>query len=108
MQMMHAAGVGGVTMAAEAMISLSVALSPPLTLLPPRSVPVDINARSYLRSTRPLRRWGQLSPTRLNVDGRRPPSAVTAVTNARDACPLIGGLPMQPLWMALPAMQAVV
>jgi len=41
-QMMHQLASGGVTMAAEAMISLSVALSPPLTLLPPRSVPVDL------------------------------------------------------------------
>ena len=33
----------GVTMAAGAMISLSFAVSPPLTLLPPRPVPVDVN-----------------------------------------------------------------
>ncbi|MGA7388754.1 MAG: hypothetical protein WBW99_12615 [Pseudolabrys sp.] len=31
----------GVTMAAGAMISLSLAVSPPLTLLSPRPVPVD-------------------------------------------------------------------
>jgi hypothetical protein len=34
---------GGVTMAAGAMISLSFAVSPPLTLLPPLPVPTDAN-----------------------------------------------------------------
>jgi hypothetical protein len=29
------------------MISLSVAVSPPLTLLPPRPVPVDVNGLSF-------------------------------------------------------------
>ena len=33
----------GVTVAAGAMISLSLAVSPPLTLLPPRPVPIDVN-----------------------------------------------------------------
>ena len=43
MQMMQLLASSGVTMAAGAMISLSFALSPPLTLLPPRSAPIDIN-----------------------------------------------------------------
>ena len=40
---------GCVIMAAGAMISLSVAVSPPLPLLPPRPVPVDVNGASQER-----------------------------------------------------------
>ena len=40
---------GCVIMAAGAMISLSVAVSPPLLLLPPRPVPVDVNGASQER-----------------------------------------------------------
>jgi hypothetical protein len=41
MQAMQVLASSGVTMAAGAMVSLSFAVSPPLTLLPPRPVPVD-------------------------------------------------------------------
>jgi hypothetical protein len=37
----------GVMAAAGAMISLTFAVSPPLTLLPPRLVAADINADAY-------------------------------------------------------------
>jgi hypothetical protein len=43
MQAMQLLASGGVTMAAGAMISLSLAVSPPITLVPPRPVPVDVN-----------------------------------------------------------------
>jgi hypothetical protein len=42
MQVTQLLALSGVTMAAGAMISFSFALSPPLTLLPSRLVPVDI------------------------------------------------------------------
>jgi len=42
MQAMQLLASGGVTMAAGAMISLSLAVSPPLTLPAPRAVPVDV------------------------------------------------------------------
>ncbi|MGB8897539.1 MAG: hypothetical protein WCD13_25010 [Pseudolabrys sp.] len=41
MQAMQLLASSGVTMAAGAMISLSLAVSPPLTLLSPRLVPID-------------------------------------------------------------------
>ena len=43
MQAMQLLASGGVTMAAGAMISLSFAVSPPLTLVPPHSEPLDVN-----------------------------------------------------------------
>jgi hypothetical protein len=43
MQAMRLLASSGVTMAAAAMISLSFAVSPSLTLLPPRPVPGDVN-----------------------------------------------------------------
>jgi hypothetical protein len=44
MQAMQLLASSGVTMAAGAMVSLSFAVSPPLTLLPPRPVPVDASS----------------------------------------------------------------
>ena len=44
MQAMQLLALSGVTMAAGAMISLSLAVSPPLTL-PPRPVPVDVKGK---------------------------------------------------------------
>jgi hypothetical protein len=43
MQAMQLLASSGVMAAAGAMISLTFAVSPPLTLLPPRPVPVDVN-----------------------------------------------------------------
>src|SRR5215813_4635346 len=43
MQAMKLLASSGVMVAAGAMISLTVAVSPPLTLLPPRQVAVDVN-----------------------------------------------------------------
>jgi len=45
-----------VIMAAGAMISLAVAVSPPISLLPARPVPVDVNVASQQR--RPIERVG--------------------------------------------------
>src|SRR5262245_50333638 len=43
MQMMQLLASSGVTMAAGAMVSLSFAVSPPLTLVPPLPVPVKVH-----------------------------------------------------------------
>ena len=43
MRAMQLLASGGVTMAAGAMISLSFTVSPPLTLVPPHSEPLDVN-----------------------------------------------------------------
>ena len=43
-----------VIMAAGAMISLAVAVSPPLTLLPPRPVPADVNGNVASQERRPI------------------------------------------------------
>ena len=43
MQAMQLLASSGVMAAAGAIISLTFAVSPPLTLLPPRPVPVDVN-----------------------------------------------------------------
>jgi hypothetical protein len=82
MQAMQLLASGGVTMAAGAMISLSFAVSPPLTLLPPRPVPVDVNGM-------PPR------PVPVDVNGkvasqqhrpaRRPPRPVTVGVNGKVA-----------------------
>ena len=45
MQAMQLLASSGVTAAAGAMISLTVAVSPPLTPLPPRPVPADVNGQ---------------------------------------------------------------
>lgn len=45
MQAMQLLATSGVMAAAGAMISLTCAVSPPLTLLPPRPVPVDVNGK---------------------------------------------------------------
>jgi hypothetical protein len=84
MQLMHAAGVGRSDDGPEAMILLSVALSPPLTLLPPRSVPVDLT-QGRISEAQTIETWGQLSPTRLE-----PPSAVTAMPATR--APLLAAM----------------
>ena len=49
---------GCVIMAAGAMISLSVAVSPPLPLLPPRPVPVDVNGNVASQERRPIKTVG--------------------------------------------------
>ena len=49
---------GCVIIAAGAMISLSVAVSPPLTLLPPRPVPVDVNGNVASQERRPIETVG--------------------------------------------------
>ena len=46
---------GCVIMAAGAMISLSFAVSPPLPLLPPRPVPVDVNGNVASQERRPIK-----------------------------------------------------
>jgi hypothetical protein len=88
--------LSGVTMAAGAMMSFSFALSPPLTLLPSRSVPVDIYRNVIPQKHQTVetvgagvadafkRRWqaarnAPLAPSRDPLKG------------------LIGGLPMQSL-----------
>ena len=58
MQAMQLLASGGVTMAAGAMISLSFAVSPPLTLLPPRPVPVDVNGNVISQQHRPIETMG--------------------------------------------------
>ena len=45
MQAMQLLASSGVTMAAGAMISLSLAVSPPLTLPPPSAVPIDVKGK---------------------------------------------------------------
>ena len=50
MQVMRLLATSGVTMAAGAMILLSFAVSPPLTLLPPLPMPID--ARGTIGSQR--------------------------------------------------------
>jgi len=47
MQAMQLLASSGVMAAAGAMISLTVAVSPPLTLLPPRPVPADVNGQQH-------------------------------------------------------------
>jgi hypothetical protein len=103
MQVLQLLATGGVTMAAGAMISLSFVLSPPLTLLPSRSVPVDINRDVASQKHQTVetvgaaiangfeRRW---QPT---TDAPLLPLPMP-VRPSRDPLEgLIGGLPMQPL-----------
>ena len=45
-------------MAAGAMISLAVAVSPPISLLPARPVPVDVNGNVASQQRRPIERVG--------------------------------------------------
>jgi len=47
-----------VIMAAGAMISLAVAVSPPISLLPARPVPVDVNGNVASQQRRPIERVG--------------------------------------------------
>ena len=58
MQAMQLLASSGVAMAAGAIISLSFAVSPPLTLLPPRSGPVDVNGNVASQQHRPIETVG--------------------------------------------------
>jgi hypothetical protein len=64
--------LSGVTMAAGAMMSFSFALSPPLTLLPSRSVPVDIYRNVIPQKHQTVETVGAGSLTLLSADGRPP------------------------------------
>src|SRR5262245_57944102 len=110
MQMMQPLASGAVTIAAGAMISLSVALSPPLTLLPPRSVPVDINRNVISQKRETIETVGAAFADAFE---RRWQAATDAqllplpMPTPRDPLEgLIGGLPMQSE-DASPVMQAV-
>jgi len=97
-------------MAAGAMISLSFALSPPLTLLPSRSVPVEIK-----RDVVPQKKQTAETVGAASADGfeRRWQAAADApllpLRPSRDPLEgLIGGLPMEPFSEdPSPMMQAV-
>jgi hypothetical protein len=86
MQVLQLLATGGVTMAAGAMISLSFVLSPPLTLLPSRSVPVDINRDVASQKHQTVETVGAAIANgferRLAADHRR---AIAATTNASAA-----------------------
>jgi hypothetical protein len=58
MQAMRLLASSGVTMAAGAMISLSFAVSPPLTLVPPRPMPVDVNGNVTSQQQRAIETVG--------------------------------------------------
>ena len=58
MQAMQLLASSGVATAAGAIISLSFAVSPPLTLLPPRSGPVDVNGNVASQQRRPIETVG--------------------------------------------------
>ncbi|HYC15937.1 MAG TPA: hypothetical protein VEC94_01910 [Pseudolabrys sp.] len=106
MQAMQILASGGVTMAAGAMISLSFAVSPPLTLVPPR--PAAVATAGVVIADTFERRWqaatdrvpeigqeAQVEPDDLRVAAQfeRQDSAVPP----RDPLAgLIGGLPMLP------------
>jgi hypothetical protein len=133
---MQLLALSGVTMAAGAMISLSFAVSPPLTLLPPRPVPVDASGNVTSHRTSETvgaaianafeRRWQATTddippvpvPLRkaledltgglptLPLAQDAPP--VTQVEPQRDPLEgLIGGLPMLPLTQDAPQMTQV-
>src|SRR5262245_43183080 len=110
MQVMQLLASGGVMMAAGAMLSLSFALSPPLTLLPSRSVRVDISCDAVPQKHQTVETVGAAI-----ADGfeRRCQAAADApllpLRPSRDPLEgLIGGPPMQPLSEdPSPMMQAV-
>jgi hypothetical protein len=112
MQMIQLLASSGVTMAAGSMISLSFALSPPLTLLPPRSVPADINRNIISQKHQTIETVG--AATGDAFERRWQPATdvpllpVPMPTPSRDPLEgLIGGLPMQPFSEdASPVMQA--
>jgi hypothetical protein len=101
MQMMQLLASSGVTMAAGAMISLSFALSPPLTLLPPRSAPIDINRNVVSQKHQTIETVGAATADaferRWQAASDAPLLLVPMLTPSRDPLEgLIGGLPMQP------------
>src|SRR5262245_12172486 len=101
MQMMQMLASGGVTIAAGAMISLSFALSPPLTLLPPRSVPVDINRNVISQKRQTIETVGAALADAFEHRWQAPtdaPLLPLPMPTPRDPLEgLIGGLPVQPL-----------
>ena len=61
MQAMQLLASSGVMAAAGAMISLTFAVSPPLTLLPPRPVPVDVNGNVMSQQHRTIETMGAVA-----------------------------------------------
>jgi hypothetical protein len=111
MRMMQLLASSGVTMAAGAMVSLSFALSPPLTLLPPRSAPVDINRNVISQKHQTIETVGAATADaferRWQPTTDAPLLPVPMPTPSRDPLEgLIGGLPMPFSEDASPVMQA--
>jgi hypothetical protein len=109
MQAMQLLASSGVTMAAGAMISLSIAVSPPLTLLPPRSVPVDVNGNVTSQQHRTTETVGAAIADPFE---RRWPAAADYIPlmpmPRRDPLEgLIGGLPILPLAQDAPQVTQV-
>src|SRR5262249_52592077 len=71
MKAMQLLASSGVMAAAGAMISLTFAVSPPLTLLPPRPVPVDVNGK-VMPHQRPMEAWGAVAPDLSERRGEAP------------------------------------
>jgi hypothetical protein len=113
LQVMQLLASGGVTMAAGAMISLSLALSPPLTLRPSRSVPVDVDRKVISQKHQTAETVGAAIADgferRWQATTDAPLLPLPTPVPSRDALEgLIGGLPMQSLSEdPSPLMQAV-
>jgi hypothetical protein len=82
MQAMQLLASSGVTMAAGALISLSLTVSPSLTLLPPRPVPVDVNGTPP--QPVPVGVTGNVT-SRQHRPARRPPRPVAIGVNGKVA-----------------------
>ncbi|HMF21779.1 MAG TPA: hypothetical protein VKG24_06610 [Pseudolabrys sp.] len=104
MQAMQVLASSGVTMAAGAMISLSFAVSPPLTLLPPRPLLPDANGNVALQKNRVIETAGKATANGFESRWQAATDDIPPLSlPRRDPLEgLIGGLPTSSLAQDVP------
>ncbi|MGB7619818.1 MAG: hypothetical protein WBM06_22920 [Pseudolabrys sp.] len=107
MQAMQLLASSGVTMAAGAMVSLSFAVSPPITLLPPRPVPIDASGNVPSQQQRTSETMGAASADTFERRWQAATDDIPPMLVRDPLEGLIGGLPTLPLAQDAPRLAQV-